>query len=118
MFQDPQRNALQEQINISNQNLKAAQAQYEQARALVRFNRAAYYTTDTAGASALREHVSQNRPLIRSTGQISTSASDFQMPVDASYEPDVFGRVRRTVEAARSNAQASAADLESVNLSL
>ncbi len=106
IFQDPQLNALEEQINVSNQNLKAAQAQYEQARALVRFNRAAYYPTVTAGASALREHVSQNRPLIRSTAQIS------------SYEPDVFGRVRRTVEAARSNAQASAADLESVNLSL
>ena len=111
-------NALEEQINVSNQNLKAAQAQYEQARALVRFNRAAYYPTVTAGASALREHVSQNRPLIRSTAQISTNASDFQIPVDVSYEPDVFGRVRRTVEAARSNAQASAADLESVNLSL
>ena len=118
IFQDPQLNALEEQINVSNQNLKAAQAQYEQARALVRFNRAAYYPTVTAGASALREHVSQNRPLIRSTAQISTNASDFQIPVDASYEPDVFGRVRRTVEAARSNAQASAADLESVNLSL
>ncbi len=118
IFQDPQLNALEEQINVSNQNLKAAQAQYEQARALVRFNRAAYYPTVTAGASALREHVSQNRPLIRSTAQISTNASDFQIPVDVSYEPDVFGRVRRTVEAARSNAQASAADLESVNLSL
>ncbi len=69
IFQDPQLNALEEQINVSNQNLKAAQAQYEQARALVRFNRAAYYPTVTAGASALREHVSQNRPLIRSTAR-------------------------------------------------
>src|SRR5439155_23541510 len=53
-----------------------------------------------------------------STAQISTNASDFQIPVDVSYEPDVFGRVRRTVEAAPSNPQASAAALNSVNLSL
>ncbi|HEV2717807.1 MAG TPA: efflux transporter outer membrane subunit [Terriglobales bacterium] len=118
IFQDSQLNGLEEQINVSNQNLKAAQSQYAQARALVRFNRAAYYPTLTAGASGLREHVSQSRPLIRSTAQISTNASDFQIPFDVSYEPDVFGRVRRTVQAARSNAQASAADLESVNLSL
>ena len=118
IFQDSQLNGLEEQINVSNQNLKAAQSQYAQARALVRFNRAAYYPTVAAGASGLREHVSKNRPLIRSTAQISTNASDFQIPFDVSYEPDVFGRVRRTVESARSNAQASAADLESVNLSL
>jgi NodT family efflux transporter outer membrane factor (OMF) lipoprotein len=118
IFQDSQLNGLEEQINVSNQNLKAAQSQYAQARALVRFNRAAYYPTVTAGASGLREHVSQRRPLIRSTAQISTNASDFQIPFDVSYESDVFGRVQRTVESARSNAQASAADLESVNLSL
>ena len=56
IFQDPQLNALEEQINVSNQNLKAAEAQFRQARALVRFNRAAYYPTVTAGASAAREH--------------------------------------------------------------
>ena len=58
IFGDSQLNALEEQINVSNQNLKAAQAQYAQARALVQFNRAAYYPTVTAGASGLREHVS------------------------------------------------------------
>jgi NodT family efflux transporter outer membrane factor (OMF) lipoprotein len=116
IFQDAQLNALEEQINVSNENLKSAEAQFQQARALVRFNRAAYYPTVTAGASAAREHLSQNRPLVTSAS--ATNVSDFSIPVDASYEADVFGRVRHTVEAARANAQASAADLESVRLSL
>ena len=116
IFQDPQLNALEEQVNVSNQNLKAAEAQFRQARALVRFNRAAYYPTVTAGASAAREHVSQHRPLVSNLTQ--TNATDLVIPFDVSYEADVFGRVRHTVEAARSSAQASAADLESVSLSL
>ncbi|MGC2184141.1 MAG: efflux transporter outer membrane subunit [Terriglobales bacterium] len=116
IFQDPQLNALEEQVNVSNQNLKAAEAQFRQARALVRFNRAAYYPTVTAGASAAREHLSEHRPLVSTSTR--TNATDLVIPVDVSYEADVFGRVRHTVEAARSNAQASAADLESVRLSL
>jgi len=116
IFQDTQLNSLEEQINVSNQNLKAVEAQFRQARALVRFNRAAYYPTVTAGASAEREHLSQHRPLVSSSTQ--TNATDLVIPFDVSYEADVFGRVRHTVEAARSSAQASAADLESVSLSL
>ena len=115
VYGDSQLNALEEQINVSNQNLKAAEAAYQQARALVRFNRANYYPTVTAGISGARTHNSVNRPL----GRLSQSnTTDIVIPVDISWEPDVFGRIRRTVEAARSNAQASAADLESVNLSL
>ena len=82
----------------------------------MRFNRAAYYPTVTAGASAAREHLSEHRPLVPSSTQ--TNGTDLVIPVDVSYEADVFGRVRHTVEAARSNAQASAADLEAVRLSL
>ena len=116
VFQDAQLNALEDQINISNQTLKAAQAQFEQARAIVRINRAAQYPTVTAGVSATRNHLSSNRP----NGRLSptNNYTDLQLPVDASYEADVWGRVRRTVEAARANAQASAADLENVSLSL
>src|SRR4029077_7363197 len=111
IYQDPQLNALEEKINISNQSLKAAQAQFEQARATVRYNRADYYPTITAGVAASRERFSQNRPLALST---VTTTNDLVIPVDMSYEPDVWGRVRRTVEAARASAQASLADLESV----
>jgi NodT family efflux transporter outer membrane factor (OMF) lipoprotein len=116
IFQDSQLNALEEQVNVSNENLKAAEAQFQQARALVRYNRAAYYPTVTAGASAGREHLSSHRPLVPSS--TSVNGTDLVIPVDVSYEPDVFGRIRHTVEAARANAQASAGDLESVRLSL
>ena len=116
IFQDPQLNALEEQVNVSNENLKAAEAQFRQARALVRYNRAAYYPTVTAGASAAREHLSSHRPLVPSSTAVN--GTDLAIPVDVSYEADVFGRVRHTVEAARANAQASAGDLESVRLSL
>jgi NodT family efflux transporter outer membrane factor (OMF) lipoprotein len=116
VFQDPQLNALEEQINVSNQTLKVAQAQFEQARAVVRINRSAQYPNVTAGVSATRSRLSKNRP----NGRLSptTTYTDLQLPVDASYEVDLWGRVRKTVEAARANAQASAADLENVSLSL
>jgi NodT family efflux transporter outer membrane factor (OMF) lipoprotein len=114
IYQDPALNTLEEKIEVSNQTLKSAQAQFEQARALAAFNRAGYYPTVTAGASGTRNRLSQNRPLVSAT----TDYTDLVLPVDVSYEPDLWGRVRHTVEAARANAQASAADLESVRLSL
>ncbi len=116
IFEDPQLSALEEQINVSNQTLKAAQAQYEQARAIVRINRSNQFPTVGAGVTATQSRQSVNRP----NGRLASANryTDLQLPVDASYEADVWGRVRRTVEAARANAQASAADLESVSLSL
>ena len=117
IFGDPQLNTLEETVSVSNQTLKASLAQYEQARALVRFNRADYYPTVTGGASGSRVRQSQNRAL--ATTLSPTNYSDIQLPViGVSYEPDLFGRVRKTVEAARSNAQASAGDLENVSLSI
>jgi NodT family efflux transporter outer membrane factor (OMF) lipoprotein len=117
VYQDPELNAIEEKINISNQSLKAAQAQFAQARATVRYNRADYYPTITVGVSASRERYSGNRPLNIAPGNTQI-ANDLVIPVDMSYEPDVWGRVRRTVEAARANAQASLADVESVSLSV
>jgi NodT family efflux transporter outer membrane factor (OMF) lipoprotein len=117
IYQDSQLNALEEKINISNQSLKAAEAQFVQARATVRYNRADYYPTVTAGVSAMRDRYSGNRPLNLTPGASETT-NDLIIPVDMSYEPDVWGRVRRTVEAARANAQATLADLESVRLSV
>ncbi|HWZ12325.1 MAG TPA: efflux transporter outer membrane subunit [Acidobacteriaceae bacterium] len=117
IFQDPQLDALELQIDVSNQNLKVAEAQYQQARAALRFNRADYYPTVTAGLSATRTRTSANRPPPSSTFNGITS-NDFVLPVDFSYELDVWGRVRRTVESSRDQAQASAADLATVNLSM
>jgi NodT family efflux transporter outer membrane factor (OMF) lipoprotein len=115
IYQDSQLNDLEEQINISNQTLKAALAQFEQERALVRQVRADYYPTITAGASGSRNRLSANRALATKT----TPYTDLQIPVvGVSYEPDLFGSVRKTVEEARANAQASAGDLENVSLSV
>jgi NodT family efflux transporter outer membrane factor (OMF) lipoprotein len=117
IFSDPQLNTLEQQVNISNQNLKAAAAQYTQARALVRYNRADYFPTAAAGASASRARVSKNAP---PQGAISNgrTENDFQVPIQLSYEIDVWGRVRKNVESYREAAQASAADLATVNLSM
>jgi NodT family efflux transporter outer membrane factor (OMF) lipoprotein len=116
IFQDPQLNALEAQVNVSNQNLKAAAAQYTQARALLRYNRAAYFPTITGGATATRNRISNHRPA--SVVANGITYNDFQIPLELSYEIDVWGRVRRTVESYREQAQASAADLATVNLSM
>jgi NodT family efflux transporter outer membrane factor (OMF) lipoprotein len=117
IFQDPQLNALEQQVNVSNQNLKVAQAQYTQARALVRFNRADYFPTLTAAPSVSRTRVSNNRPPQTSIFNGRTN-TDLQLPIDLSYEIDAWGRVRSNVESFRAQAQASAADLATVNLSV
>src|SRR6266852_8288256 len=93
MFQDPQLNALEQQVNVSNQNLKVAQAQYTQARALLRYNRADYFPTVTTAPSATRGRVSSNRPPPRAISNGVTS-TDFQLPFELSYEIDAWGRVR------------------------
>jgi NodT family efflux transporter outer membrane factor (OMF) lipoprotein len=116
IFNDPQLNGLEDKIDVSNQNLKIAQDQYLQARAAVRISRSAYYPVVTGGASVSPTQLSSNRSVSSSLSK--TRFTDYVLPVDASYEADVWGRVRRTVEASRSEAQASAADLEGVNLSL
>ena len=116
IFQDPQLDALEAQVNVSNQNLKAAEAQFRQARAALRYNRADYYPTVTAGPSASRTRVSANAPTNLTFR--GTSYNDFVLPVDVSYQADVWGRVRKNVESYREQAQASAADLATVNLSM
>src|SRR5258708_17089543 len=117
MFQDPQLNALELQVNISNQNLKASEAQYTQARAILRYQRADYFPTVTVDPSATRNKTSANRQ--PHSAQFSgINYTDLQIPFELSYQLDVWGRVRRTVESYREQAQASAADLAAVNLSM
>ncbi len=114
IFNDPQLNALEEQVNISDQNVIAAEAQFRAARALVQQARAAYFPTVTAGASYTR---TRSAAVNVGRGSGSSIVSDYQLPVDVSWEPDVWGRVRRSVEASQANAQASEADLGAVRLS-
>src|SRR5580693_6978396 len=116
VFQDLQLDALELEVNVSNQNLKAAVAQYQQSRAVLRYYRADYYPAATVDPSATRTRVSSNAP----TNTILRGATynDFVLPFDVSYQADVWGRVRRNVESYREQAQASAADLATVNLSM
>lgn len=116
VYDDPQLNSLEEQIAVSNQSLKAAQEQFLQARAALRIARAGYYPNLSVNPSAAGYRQSQNKTLF-SQGETVTYP-DYLIPVDASWEPDVWGRVRRSVEASRSELQATAADLANVNLSL
>lgn len=116
IFQDGKLNELEDSVDVSNQNLKAAEAQYTEARASVRFYRSGHFPVVTAQASATRQRQSQNKALY-STGEAVTY-NDYSLPVDVSYEPDIWGQVRRQVESARAQMEASAADLAAVNLSL
>jgi NodT family efflux transporter outer membrane factor (OMF) lipoprotein len=114
VYDDPRLNGLEEQIGVSNQSLKAEEAQFAAARAAVRIARAQSFPTLTGGLSGGHFSQSPNRP----TGNAVLTYQDYQLPIDASYEPDLWGRVRRLVEANRSEAQATAADLANVLLSL
>ncbi|QEM70191.1 efflux transporter outer membrane subunit [Geobacter sp. FeAm09] len=111
VFNDPQLNALEEQVAVSNQNVLAAEASFRQARALIQSARAGYYPTVSVGASATRAHTSST---IGSSAKTNTT---YTLPVDISWEADIWGRVRRSVEASSASAQASEADLAALRLS-
>src|ERR1700757_2646215 len=115
IFQDPQLNALEQQINVSNQNLKAAVAQYQEARAALRYARADYYPTISTAPTATRERYLDNRPGSAARG---TTFNDFVLPVNLSYQVNAWGRVSKNVESYREQAQASTADLAVVNLTM
>ncbi|MGC1106845.1 MAG: TolC family protein, partial [Candidatus Acidiferrales bacterium] len=115
-FEDSRLNELEGKVDVSNQNLKAAEAQYSQARAAVRFYRSGYFPVVSTQPSASRQRQSQNKALYSSGEEVTYN--DYLLPIDVSYEPDIWGQVRRQVESARAQAQASAADLATVNLSL
>jgi NodT family efflux transporter outer membrane factor (OMF) lipoprotein len=116
IFQDSQLNALEKQVDVSNQNLKAAVARYQQSRGALRYVRADYYPTVSTSPSATRQLYSNNRPP-QSTFD-GLTFNDFILPVNVSYEANAWGRVSRNVESYREQAQATAADLAAVNLSM
>jgi NodT family efflux transporter outer membrane factor (OMF) lipoprotein len=114
IFGDQQLNALEQRIEISNQNLKGAQAEFEQARTVVRVNRAGLFPQVTGNPAIAVASQSQNR----AAPAVPGTHADFLLAADATYEADVWGRVRGTVGVSRALAQATAADLESVRLSV
>ncbi len=117
IFQDAQLNGLEQQVTVSNQNLKAAEAQYRQAGAMVRYNRADYFPTLSVAPNATRNKISSNTPPANALSNGKT-LTDIQLPFEVSYEVDAWGRIRSNVAASRAEAQASAADLAAVNLSM
>ena len=116
-FGDPELNKLEEQIAGSNQTLKVAEARFREARAVIRFNRASQFPTISTAPSASYVKNSDYSSNFSSKIQQS-SKGDFVLPFDLSYELDLWGRVRRSVAAAREEAQATAADYETAKLSL
>jgi outer membrane protein TolC len=114
IFGDAELNTLEPQVAANNQDLKAADARFREARALIRFNHASLYPTvaTTPFAGGLRE--SSNRPYRSATSLNANGVGDIVLPVDLNYEIDVWGRVRRSVSAAREEAQASAGDRQTV----
>jgi NodT family efflux transporter outer membrane factor (OMF) lipoprotein len=116
IYQDPQLNQLEERIDTNNVQLRQQMELYLAAEDQVRAVRASLYPTLSAGPSISRDRVSANRPLETPGG--ATTYGDFVIAGQASWEPDFWGRIRRTIEQARANAQASAADEANVALTL
>jgi NodT family efflux transporter outer membrane factor (OMF) lipoprotein len=111
IFGDPQLNRLEELVSVNNQNVKLAEAQFRQARALVAANHANYYPTIGSAPAITQNDAGRN------TGRGNGTSQSFSLPATATWEPDLWGRVRLSVENAVNNAQVSAADIENIKLS-
>src|ERR1700752_702361 len=116
IFNDGQLNTLEQQVNISNQNIALADANFRVARALVKEARSQYFPTVTTSPSI--NVTRQSAKIIQSNVSTGRVIKDYTLPFDASWEPDRWGRIRNTVVASASEAQASAADLENARLSV
>ena len=112
VFNDPLLNSLEEQVSVSNQSLAQAEAQYRQARALVQGARANYFPVISASAAATPF------PWLGQPVSGTNTTDQYQLSLDAGWEIDFWGRVRRQVESGTASAQASAADLQALRLSL
>ncbi len=117
IFNDPQLNALEEKVNVSNQNIAAAMASFFAARALVKEARAQLFPTVTTSPSITVQRQATNGTTAASLASKGTYA-DYSLPFDATWQPDLFGRIRNIISAAASGAQASAADLENTRLTM
>ena len=117
VYGDPQLNALEAQIDSANQTLKIGEDNYREARTAIRFNRSAEAPTIGVAPSISAVRDSPNQPYFPSS-QANNGTGNFTLPVDMSWEIDLWGRIRRSVAAAKEQAQARAADLAATHLSL
>ena len=125
IYNEPELNSLEEQVNINNQNIKQAFENFMEARALVREARAQFFPTVGISTAYTRSQPTSNQSSANTTGTTGTTVPTsttgqqsqlFSLPLDVSWEPDLFGRIRNTVRASQYNAQLSAADLENERL--
>jgi NodT family efflux transporter outer membrane factor (OMF) lipoprotein len=116
-YRDSRPDTLLREVEISNQTVAAAAAAYEQSRAIVREGQAALFPTATAGYSVTR---TRTGPLVGSGAQIGAGhalyTTTYSAPIAGSWDLDVWGKVRRSIESDASAAQASAADLDNAKL--
>ena len=121
IFNDPDLNALEEQVNVSNQNVAAATSAFLAARALVRQARSQYFPTVATNPAITQQRSSSTTSTFGPGGTAGNSQAAFTtytLPFDATWQPDLFGRVRNNVRASVAGAQISAADLENVRLTV
>ncbi|MEO8736587.1 MAG: efflux transporter outer membrane subunit [Edaphobacter sp.] len=117
IFGDAQLNALEPKIATENQDLKAAEARFRQARAFIQYSRSGLSPTIGVSPFAGGLRSSANRPNFNAINS-SNNTADLQLPLDFNYEIDLWGRIRHGVNAAREEAQASAGDMQTALLSL
>jgi len=115
IFNDPELNALEEQLDINNQNIKEYFENFMAARAIVREARSQYFPTLSAAPSITHSRSSANLGASAPAGA-NLQSSLYSLPLEASWAPDLWGKVRNTVRAAQYAAQVSAADLENERL--
>src|SRR6202795_4855740 len=119
IFHDAELDRLEQELLQANQALGAAEDRLSQARALARVASSAYFPTLSADPNGQRQRISGNRPVLGSTTATAPVTQNvFTVPFAVSYELDLFGRVRRNLEAANASLEESAADLENVRLVL
>jgi NodT family efflux transporter outer membrane factor (OMF) lipoprotein len=119
LFADPELNEYEERALANNQSLKAAVARLAEARSFARIASSGFFPQLSVNPSAERQRLSGNRPTVGSSASTSPVTQNiFQVPFDLNYEVDLFGRVRRSAEAANDLYQGSAADLENVRLTV
>ncbi len=117
IYGDGDLNNMEEAASANNQDLKVQLARLDQARALARVARSQFFPEVNLNGSGSEFRQSPNRPVSNGTRQ-TWSSSDVQAHVDLGYEVDIFGRVRRSVEAAKATVQVSMAEYETVRLTL
>ncbi|MFC5865206.1 efflux transporter outer membrane subunit [Acidicapsa dinghuensis] len=117
LFSDPVLGHLEEQVATANQTLKAAEANFRAARSAIGVSKSYLAPTISVAPSIGAVRESANQPYV-SQNNINGGEGSFELPVDLSYEVDLWGRIRRGITAAREQAQAASADLATARLSL